>query len=77
MQTLVFDIESDGLIPEMTKVHSLVIKDIDSGKVWSCHDEGGAVYEAITDGLELLMDAECISGHNIQDFDIQIGRAHV
>jgi DNA polymerase I-like protein with 3'-5' exonuclease and polymerase domains len=73
MQTLVFDIESDGLIPEMTKVHSLVIKDIESGEVWSCWPfdaETAHPYHTIVFGLKMLMDAECIAGHNIQGFDI-------
>lgn len=66
--TLVFDIETNGLIPEMTVVHSLVIKDVNTGEVGSFSDRLG--YPSIMEGLMWLMKADCIVGHNIQDFDI-------
>jgi DNA polymerase I-like protein with 3'-5' exonuclease and polymerase domains len=70
METLVFDIESDGLIPEMTVVHSLVIKDTATGSVvhFTDHDYPGAL--PVATGVKVLMDAYCIAGHNIQGFDI-------
>ncbi|WP_234840636.1 DNA polymerase [Sinorhizobium meliloti] len=70
-QTLVFDIETDGLIPEMTKVHSLVIKDANTGDNWSCTEHGDEdEYFSVEHGLELLMKADTIVGHNVIDFDI-------
>jgi DNA polymerase I-like protein with 3'-5' exonuclease and polymerase domains len=69
--TLVFDIETNGLIPEMTTIHSLVIKNADTGQVWSCCKEYvGDTGNSIAFGLGLLQDADVIVGHNIQDFDI-------
>jgi DNA polymerase I-like protein with 3'-5' exonuclease and polymerase domains len=67
---LVFDIETNGLIPEMTVVHSLVIRDVNTGEVWSCSDNPGHDGPGIEFGLKLLMEADCIVGHNIVDFDI-------
>ncbi|TCV62322.1 DNA polymerase [Neorhizobium sp. S3-V5DH] len=75
-KVLVFDIETDGLIPEMTVVHSLVIKDVNTGEVWSCSDnwkpnDPERFYRnSIEFGLRLLMEADIIVGHNIVDFDI-------
>lgn len=73
MSRFVFDIETDNLLNKLTLVHSLVLKDIDTGNVVSCHAEGRAgmkVHAPISQGLKLLMDANLIVGHNIIDFDI-------
>jgi hypothetical protein len=73
---LAFDIESDGLIPEMTGIHSLVLVDVETGRGWSCTDHPGYVsplgYEVlpIDEGLRMLMEADEIIGHNIIKFDI-------
>ncbi|MER9252468.1 ribonuclease H-like domain-containing protein [Mesorhizobium sp. M0598] len=69
LQTLVFDIETNGLIPEMTVIHSLVIKEYETGTIWSCSDQPGSMFP-VEFGLRLLMDADTIVGHNIQEFDI-------
>jgi hypothetical protein len=61
----VFDCETDGLLPELTKLHCLGIRCLDTGKVWSC----GSV-SAVAEGLERLRDADLIIGHNIIGFDI-------
>jgi len=65
---LVFDIETDGLLPDLTKVHSLCIKDIDTGEAWSCARDSD--YTDIEVGLALLEQADLIAGHNIIAFDI-------
>jgi len=67
--TLVFDIETNGLIPELTTIHSLVIRDADTGQVWSCTNHRDD-YLSVRGGLDLLMEADTIVGHNIVDFDI-------
>jgi len=61
---LLFDIETNGLLDTLTTIHCLVIKDADSGQVWSLH--GGT----IKDGLALLQQADELIGHNIIKFDI-------
>ncbi len=68
----VFDIETDNLLDKLTKVHSLVLKDIDTGEVISCFAGNPAThgYDPIETGLALLADAALIVGHNIIDFDI-------
>lgn len=69
MARYIFDIETNGLLPEFTKIHSLVMKDIDTGCVYSCHDQPDAAY-MISDGLMFLCDADLIVGHNILEFDL-------
>lgn len=72
MKRLAFDIETDGLLDELTKLHCLCIKDLDTGAIWSCRDDGGdevPLYR-IQDGLDLLASADLIFGHNVIKFDI-------
>ncbi len=74
---LVFDIETNGLLRELTTIHSLVIYDLDSNKYYSCTDnfyipEDGSIVEikTIKQGIEMLSKADVIIGHNIVKFDI-------
>lgn len=71
MSRLVFDIETDGFLESLSVIHSLVIKDIDTGQVWSLHNQHdtGAAHN-VADGLRILMDADQIIGHNIIKFDL-------
>lgn len=67
----VFDIESNGLL-DATKVHSLVLRDIESGKVTSCADQVG--FRSIQSGLGILSGAEMLVGHNVLCFDLPLLR---
>ena len=66
MKTCVFDIETDGLLEDLTKVHCLVLYDIEEDRMWSF------VGEEILDGLFLLKNFDSIVGHNIISFDLPI-----
>lgn len=68
--TLVFDIETNGLLEETTKIHSLVIYDTASKETYSCTNHGN--YMSIEEGLKILENAEEIAGHNIIKFDIPV-----
>ncbi|WP_234049834.1 MULTISPECIES: DNA polymerase [unclassified Xanthobacter] len=73
MTTLLFDIETNGLLDELTTIHCLVIQDADTGQVWSCTDaetEDPFAYDRLETGLKLLADADMIVGHNVIGFDI-------
>lgn len=73
---LAFDIETDGLLDELTCIHSIAMVDIDTGEGWSCTDHPGYVSPlghtvlTIEEGLRLLQEADEIIGHNIIKFDI-------
>ena len=67
--TLIFDIETNGLLRETTKIHCLVIYDTKEDKLISCTDNDSK-YPSIEFGLELLMEADEIAGHNIIKFDL-------
>ena len=64
MTTLVFDIETNGLLDELDRLHCLCIKDIDTGETWSLHGD------AIEAKLQVLENADILIGHNILKFDI-------
>tara|TARA_Y100001980_G_C14522546_1_gene297889 strand:- start:307 stop:552 length:246 start_codon:yes stop_codon:yes gene_type:complete len=68
MKNILFDIETNGLLDELDRVHSLVMLDIDTGEMLSCADQEG--YTPIEVGLKMLQDADLLIGHNIQAFDI-------
>lgn len=65
---LLFDIETDGLLDECTRIHSLCILDTATGDLISCANQPG--YISIREGLELLAKAPVIVGHNIINFDV-------
>ena len=69
MLRFVFDCETNGLLHELDTVHSLVLRDIDSGDVISCADHDG--YEPICNGLYMLSQADLLVGHNIISFDFR------
>ena len=53
--TLVFDLESNGLLNDVTKIHCLVIHEQETGDTIAYNDEGNA--EPITRGVQRLEDA--------------------
>lgn len=77
-RTFLFDIETNGFLDVLDRVHSLVLKDPDQGIGYSCHDHHDTDYEPhpdytpldVTAGLELMEDDACLVGHNILKFDL-------
>jgi DNA polymerase-1 len=63
---LVFDIETDGFLEHVTKLHCLVIKNVETGKVSTNLDT------PIPTLLKMLQSADTIIGHNIVKFDIPV-----
>lgn len=71
LKKLIYDIETNGLLEELTVVHCLVLRDLDSDTVISCTDSApiGSGYTSIADGLRVLSSAEIAYGHNAIGFD--------
>lgn len=73
---LVFDLETDGLLDELTRIHTLHILDRDAGRWMRFSDEDYSDGTpaprdgSVEDGVRLLQEAEAIAGHNIIRFDI-------
>lgn len=66
---LVFDIETDGLLRELSCVHCLVTKDLDTGEVIRYDDSG--TLPSVTSGITVLMEATELWGHNIVSYDFE------
>lgn len=68
--SLIFDLETDGLLNQLTKIHCIAIFDttqndrrVDANKIY--HGD-----EQIREALELLENADEIIGHNVINFDV-------
>jgi len=64
---LICDVETNGLLHELDRIHCLVLRDIDTGEIHSCADQDG--YVPIQRGLDLIEKANQIVGHNTLNFD--------
>ena len=60
----IFDCETNGLLDELNCIHSLVLKNIDTGEKHSFSPG------SIEQGVKMLMAADLIVGHNVIDFDV-------
>lgn len=70
---LVADIETDGFLHSLTKIHCLVLRERSGELVLSCTDDprGRKLgYASITEGLKLMAEADKIYLHNGIGFDI-------
>lgn len=65
-----YDVETDGLLDSLTRIHSLVLRDLDTGEVKSYRRDGTPAQDALMiDGVRILNDASLRVGHNIIKFD--------
>jgi hypothetical protein len=69
---LIFDIETNGLLYNVSTVHCLVIHDTETNKTMVFNDEGSA--DPIVRGVQLLEDADLVVGHNIIGYDLPVLR---
>ena len=69
---LIFDIETNGLLYNVSTVHCLVIYDTETDKTMVFNDEGNA--DPIVRGVQLLEDADLVAGHNIIGYDLPVLR---
>ena len=65
---LIFDLETDGLLDDVTKVHCMVTQDTETGDV--------CTYDPtqIELGIEVLENFEHIGGHNVMAYDLPVLR---
>jgi len=67
---LVFDLETDGLLDDVTKIHCLVIYDSEADTTCIYNDQGSQ--EPIVRGVQRLEDADVLVGHNVIGFDLPV-----
>lgn len=68
--TLIFDLETNGLLNDVTSIHCLVIHDLEADQTIAYNDEGSC--EPIVRGVQRLEDAGIIIGHNVIGYDIPV-----
>ena len=76
MNTIFFDIESNGLLYDATKVHVLSLGTNESSEVFTYYDEPslspGDKIGKIETGLDYLFTADRLVGHNIVGYDLPL-----
>jgi hypothetical protein len=68
--TLIFDIETDGLLHQVTRVHCIAVMDFETGQIRRFRRNKHE--DTIQKGLDYLDTADTIIGHNIIAFDIPV-----
>lgn len=65
----VFDIETNGFLEQLDRVHSIVLRDAETGAIVisSAHDSR---FAPMLSALDLLSKAETLIGHNVLGFDL-------
>ena len=63
---LSFDLECDGFLSELTKIHCICTEDIGTGELNAYYGSERDIYN----GLLSLFNAKCIVGHNIIGYDV-------
>lgn len=68
--TVIFDLETDGLLHQMTKIHCLCIRIFETGEVFRFrHNENE---NTIWEGVQMILEADFVVGQNILHFDIPV-----
>ena len=61
---LILDVETNGFVDKLNKIHCIVCKDINTEKVYSYNPKN------LNEGLDLLKKADTLIGHNLLKFDL-------
>jgi DNA polymerase I len=67
--SLVFDVETDGLLDVCTRIWVLVIGDLGTGEV-TRYTDYDPLFPPVSEGVQRLLGAECLVAHNGLSFDI-------
>tara|TARA_R100001530_G_scaffold47376_2_gene35651 strand:+ start:262 stop:822 length:561 start_codon:yes stop_codon:yes gene_type:complete len=72
--TVLFDLETNGLLNDATHIHCIVLHHLETGETYTYNDEspGKGMSAPVHNGLTTLQLADTIVGHNIINFDIPV-----
>ena len=67
---IIFDLETDGLLPDVSKIHCLAmtIEGAQASQIFANEDQ----YDCLEQALELMYNAEDLIGHNILGYDLPV-----
>ena len=68
----VLDLETNGLLHQLDRVHCLVLRHVETGEVISCANQPG--HPSIEAGLDYIAEAKQLVGHNLLKFDLPVLR---
>ena len=68
---LIWDLETNGLIPEVDTIWCLVMQDITTKEIYSYSDFDDNL-PSLEEGLQKLLEADLIAGHNIIGYDLPV-----
>ena len=71
--TLVFDLETNGLLHDVTRIHCIAIYDSTTDEIETYNDEKNNKY-SITEGISRLLVADTLVGHNVINYDCAVLR---
>jgi len=69
---IIFDIETNGLLNDVTEIHCLVCTNTEDKTTVTYSDTGQ--HEPVVRGVQYLMEADCVAGHNIIGYDLPVIR---
>jgi len=69
--TLVFDLETNGLLNDVTRIHCIAIYDSTTDEIETYNDEKNNKY-SISEGIGRLLVADTLVGHNVIGFDLPV-----
>ena len=70
---LVFDIETNGLLYDVSKIHCISTFDTKEEKTYVYNDQNDET-PSIRDGINQIMESSSIAGHNIVGYDLPVIR---
>jgi len=68
----VFDIESNGFMPDVDKIWMIVVQDRDSKEIWEYTSPSGFINDSLRAALRRLEEADILIGHNIIGYDLVV-----
>ena len=70
---LVFDIETNGLLYDVSKIHCIATFDTKEEKTYVYNDQNDEP-PSIRDGINQIMEADTLAGHNLIGYDLAVLR---
>ena len=70
---LVFDIETNGLLYDVSKIHCIATFDTKEEKTYVYNDQNDET-PSIRDGINQIMEADTLAGHNLIGYDLAVLR---
>ena len=70
---LVFDIETNGLLYDVSKIHCISTFDTEKEETYVYNDQNDET-PSIRDGINQIMEADTLAGHNLIGYDLAVLR---